>query len=126
MENDNKERSLCLAIIILFAIQVVLAIIAVAFDVNYSTYVADIVIYAFIILSALILSCHEIMFFLCICLFVKYPQNRLGRAMLIVIALIYVAIFIIVVIECINAAIWCYQCCDDCGCVDYLHNALIN
>ena len=116
MENDNKERILCIAIIVLVAIQVVLAVIAAAFAVNFSVYVAHTAVYALITLAALILLCHEIMFILCIYLYVKYPQNRFGRAMLAVKALIYIVVFIIFVNVGIHTATQCDQyydrCCD--------------
>ena len=97
MKNDKKERILCFAIIILIAIQVVLAVFAFAFAVNFSVYVAHTAVYALITLSALILLCHEIMFILCIYLCVKYPQNRFGQAMIIVKVLIYMLLFMIYV-----------------------------
>ena len=69
----------------------------------------------------LFLICHGAMLSLCISLRSLYPQNRLGRAMLFVIALMYIAIFTISIIAYVNTVIWFDNFCSSgcgCGCAD--------
>ena len=103
MKNDNQERNLCLAIIILFEIQAlsgmssILTIYTGIQHVDLLTQMEidpNLLFIVLLITSFLFLTCHEVMLILCTCLCSLYPQNRFGRAILIAIALIYITIFI--------------------------------